>query len=172
MSLNQYWHISKLINKIRPANILIFGLGFDSIVWNKINRNGKTCFVEDNTEWIEKFKNRKLNIKKVTYKTCIEDYEKYGFYDEQLFLELDKDTLNTKWELIIVDAPLGHQPPRKWSGPGRMSSLYTAKKLSKYARYIVVDDFSRKIENLYSKEYFGKKNLYKIIDNKLAFFKI
>ena len=72
--------------------------------------------------------------------------------------------------MIIVDAPLGHQPPREWNGPGRMSSLYTAKNLSKYAHCVVVDDFSRRIEMIYSLEYFGEENLKFVVEDKLAFF--
>ena len=53
-----------------------------------------------------------------------------------------------------------------------MSSIYTAKQLFKYAKYVVVDDFSREIERTFSYKYFGKENLYKLINNKLAFFKI
>ena len=37
---------------------------------------------------------------------------------------------------------------------------------------VVVDDFSRKIEKIYSLRYFGEENLYKTVENKLAFFKI
>ena len=171
MSFRQYWHIAREIELIRPANILIFGLGFDSILWNSLNKNGKTIFIEDNKDWIDKFKYKELMIKKVSYKTEIKRHREYGIDSELLLLKLGKEIFQTKWDLIFVDGPLGHQPPRKWAGPGRMSSLYTAKKLSKFAKCIIVDDFARKIENKYSLHYFGKKNLYKIIEKKLAFFK-
>ena len=171
MSFRQYWHIAREIEIIRPANILIFGLGFDSLLWNKLNKNGKTIFIEDNKDWIDKFKYKDLLIKKVSYKTEIKRYREYGIDSEFLLLKLSKEIFQTKWDLIFVDGPLGHQPPRKWAGPGRMSSLYTAKKLSKFAKCIIVDDFARKIENEYSLYYFGKKNLYKVIEKKLAFFK-
>ena len=32
--------------------------------------------------------------------------------DEVLLLDLDKNIQNENWDIIIVDAPLGHQPPR------------------------------------------------------------
>ena len=69
MSFRQYWHIAREIELIKPANILIFGLGFDSLLWNKLNKNGKTIFLEDNKDWIDKFKYKGLIIKKVNYKT-------------------------------------------------------------------------------------------------------
>ena len=172
MSFGEYWYLAKEIELISPSNILVFGLGFDSILWNDLNINGKTIFIEDNNDWIEKFENKNLSIKKVSYKTEIEKFQEYGFNSEILSLKLDKEIIKTKWDMIIIDGPLGHQPPRDWAGPGRMSSLYTAKHLSKYAKYIVVDDFSREIERTFSYKYFGKENLYKLINNKLAFFKI
>ena len=55
--------------------------------------------------------------------------------------------------MIIVDASLGHQPPRNYAGPGRMSFLFTAKILSKNVKCIVIDDFARRIDMLYSLEY-------------------
>ena len=172
MSFKEYWHLSKEIESLSPANILVFGLGFDSILWNNLNKNGKTIFIEDNKDWIRKFKHKNLSIKKVSYKTEIKKFREYGFKNEILLLKLNKEITQTKWDIIIIDGPLGHQPPRDWAGPGRMSSLYTAKQLSKYAKCIIVDDFSREIEKAYSCKYFGKKNIYKLINNKLAFFKI
>ena len=45
-----------------------------------------------------------------------------------------------------------------------------AKNLSKYAHCILVDDFSRRIEMIYSLEYFGEENLKFVVEDKLAFF--
>ena len=53
-----------------------------------------------------------------------------------------------------------------------MSSIYTAKQFLKYAKYNVVNDFSREIGRTFSYKYFGKENLYKLINNKLALIKI
>ena len=53
-----------------------------------------------------------------------------------------------------------------------MSYIYTAKQLLKYAKYNVVNDFSREIGRTYSYKYFGKENLYKLINKKLALIKI
>ena len=169
MSFKQYWILAKNIEKHAPCNLLVFGLGYDSLLLNSLNRCGKTLFLEDNKEWIKNFSDSNLFIKEVKYKTKIQDYKKYGFNDEVLLLDLDKNIQNENWDIIIVDAPLGHQPPRKWSGPGRMSSLFTAKTLSKNAKCIVVDDFSRRIEMLYSLEYFGDENLKFVVEDKLAF---
>ena len=170
MSFKQYWILAKNIEKHAPCNLLVFGLGYDSLLWNSLNKGGKTVFLEDNKEWIKNFSDSNLLIKEVIYKTKIQDYKKYGFNDKVLMLDLDKEIYNENWDIIIVDAPLGHQPPRKWSGPGRMSSLFTAKTLSKNAKCIVVDDFSRRIEMLYSLEYFGDENLKFVVEDKLAFF--
>jgi rhamnogalacturonan II specific xylosyltransferase len=35
------------------CNLLIFGLGFDSVFWNDVNKLGSTVFLEDNQHWID-----------------------------------------------------------------------------------------------------------------------
>ena len=131
MSFKQYWILAKHIEKYAPCKLLVFGLGYDSLLWDSLNKRGKTLFLEDNNEWIKNFSNSNLLIKEVKYKTKIQDYKKYGFNDKVLMLDLEEEIYSENWDMIIVDAPLGHQPPRKWSGPGRMSSLFSAKILSK-----------------------------------------
>tara|TARA_Y100001968_G_C19201926_1_gene640412 strand:- start:117 stop:737 length:621 start_codon:yes stop_codon:yes gene_type:complete len=170
MSFKQYWILAKTIERYSPCNLLIYGLGYDSILWNKLNKKGKTIFLEDNNEWIKNFSNSRLNIKQVRYNTKVQDYKLYGYDGDALKLDLDKEVKDTEWDMIIVDAPLGHQPPREWKGPGRMSSLYSAKLLSKNAKCIVVDDFFRRIEMLYALEYFGDEALSHVVEDKLAFF--
>ena len=34
-----------------PMNILVFGLGNDSIFWYEINKGGKTVFFEEKKKW-------------------------------------------------------------------------------------------------------------------------
>ena len=52
MSFDEYVYIYELIKSKSGCNLLIFGLGRDSELWLDVNKNGKTIFLEDNTEWI------------------------------------------------------------------------------------------------------------------------
>ena len=41
-------------------------------------------------------------------------------------MELPNDVTGVEWDVIFVDGPLGHNPPRPYKGPGRMKSIYAA----------------------------------------------
>jgi uncharacterized protein (TIGR01627 family) len=171
MSKKQYKIISKELATVAPCNLLVFGLGEDSYLWRGINIQGDTVFIEDNKEWIESVNNGTLNVHLVEYTTSVEDYEEIGFDENQLKMELPESVLDKRYDFIIVDAPLGHQPPRPYNGPGRMSSIYTANKLLKKGGVAVIDDMGRKVEREYSNHYFGKENRYAFIENKVGFFR-
>ena len=86
-------------------------------------------------------------------------------------MPLSDEVLNYKYDFIIVDAPLGHQPPRPLKGPGRMSSIFMASKLIKKNGIAVIDDMGRPIERQYAFHFFGQENLIKFIENKVGIFK-
>ena len=50
-----------------------------------------------------------LNVEYVVYKTLVES-KKVGYDPEKLKLSLSEKVVNCKYDFIIVDAPLGHQP--------------------------------------------------------------
>ena len=82
-------------------------------LWNELNKNGKTIFIEDENDWIEKFENKNLKIKKFLIKTEIKKFQEYGFNNEILLLKLDKEIIKTKCDIIITDLTIGEKPPRE-----------------------------------------------------------
>jgi hypothetical protein len=172
MSKKQYLEISRKLIDASPCNLLVFGLGEDSYLWDKINNGGVTIFLEDSVEWIAKTNDGTLTVKQVKYHTDISEHHKIGFNEEKLKMDLPEEVRNLDYDFIIVDAPLGHQPPRPYKGPGRMSSIYTASKLLKFGGTAVVDDMGRKVEEVYAFHYFGKKNLVQLIEKKVGIFEI
>lgn len=172
MSELQYTNIGYLLSALEPINLLVFGLGGDAYLWQELNNKGKTFFLEDDQEWISKFDGKDLNIVKVDYTTFVGDHEKINFNSEILEMQLPENILKTKWDMIIVDAPLGHGPPgREYKGPGRMQSIYMAHKLLKENGICVVDDMKRMVEQKYALHYFGEENLINVIEGKVAIFK-
>lgn len=178
MSENQYLHVGQLLDRMKPCNFLIFGLGEDSFLWNNINSGGKCVFLEDDLEWIEKFKSSILDIRPVAYNTHVSDFESLINNEERLRLDLPDDVKRTAWDLILVDAPLGHGPinpslgrgsGRPFKGPGRMSSIYEASRLISRNGVVVIDDLGRLAESIYAINYFGNEAL-EIVENKLGFF--
>jgi len=183
MSKAQYEEVGKLLLSLAPCNFLVFGLGDDSHLWHEVNSEGKNIFLEDDSEWISRFEDSGLDIRKVNYKTQIKDVNEIGFDEKILSLDLPEDIRETEWDLILVDAPLGHGPPtpgspwentpgRPFKGPGRMSSIYEASRLVKKNGHVVVDDMSRHVEFLYSMNFLGQKNLKTLVENKVGIFQV
>lgn len=171
MSFTQYWGVAKIIRQASGGNILVFGLGNDSLLWHRLNGKGRIVFLEDSKIWIKQFENLGLDIRHVKYPTKVQDASSLGFYNEKYYLPLEPDILAQRWDIILVDAPLGHQPPRPWAGPGRMCSLYMAKMLAQAGSKVIVDDFGRSIEHDFSMEYFGCWD-FNVIGSKVAIFEI
>lgn len=177
MSKTQYLAIIDIVKKKTPCNFLVFGLGNDSYLWDKMNTGGKTVFIEDNEEWIKKFKN--LSILTYKYDTEIKNWKELINQEEKLLMnDLPENILSTNWDLIIVDGPVGHPYPciRQKRGrcdlcpcPGRMKSIFTASKLCKNG-IIIVDDYSREVEKEYTKKFINTKP--NVIENKVAIFQV
>jgi glucuronoxylan 4-O-methyltransferase len=171
MSKKQYMVVAQELSQITPCDLLVFGLGEDSYLWNGINKGGTTVFLEDSKEWINEVNDGTLDVHQVTYNTLIENHKDVEFDEIKLTLTLPEEVEKIKWDFIIVDAPLGHQPPgRPFKGPGRMSSIYSANNLLKPGGIVVVDDMGREIERKYAYHYFGENNLITLIENKVGIF--
>jgi glucuronoxylan 4-O-methyltransferase len=189
MTRSQYEEIAKQLEPYCPCNLLVFGLGEDSYLWRNLNINGLTIFLENDKDWISKFlneeneecsyfifsetekQNNNLKIHHIEYKTNVQDYDLIKFDEKKIKIDLPTEVTQVLWDFIIVDAPLGHQPPRPYKGPGRMSSIFSASSLIKEDGIVVIDDFNRDVERIYSKHYFGEENLFKVVEGKVAFFK-
>jgi hypothetical protein len=170
MSKKQYLTIAKKLSESSPCNLLVFGLGEDSYLWSKINNNGITIFLEDSIEWITSINDGTLDVEHVIYQTLVENQKEIGYDIEKLEILLPNRVTDLAYDFIIVDAPLGHQPPRPFKGPGRMSSIYMAFKLLKRGGVVVIDDMGRPIEKQYAFHYFGEENLINFIEKKVGIF--
>lgn len=151
--------IIKVLEK-KPCNFLVFGLGNDTPLWLKVNKKGTTIFIEDLKGWFDKFKTKyKVDAYLVKYKTKRRDWKKLLKEPSKLFLKLSKKIMNTKWDVILVDAPRGWKEEQ----PGRMQSIYIASKLIKKKGDVFVHDCWREVESVYSNKFLLKKNLVKEI---------
>ncbi len=162
MCFDQYKSIYNCIKSKQGANVLVFGLGSDSNLWHETNENGKTVFLENNDEWFEKVTKDSPHIKAhfIEYTNngyeadkLLQDYESGNH--ECLTIDLPDEIRNTKWDVIIVDAPAAWD----YKYPCRMKSIYEAYNLSKKSDSIdiFVHDTHREIEIQYC-DYFMKPN--------------
>ena len=152
----------------KNGNLLVWGLGNDSPFWHD-STDGKVVFIEDDipekkagTLWFDMItaKYPFLEAYTVHYTTdTVKSYDKYMRRTELWDIDLDiraqlpNSVTNTRWDVILVDAPLGCCNV----GPGRYQSIYTSKLLSNSDTHVFVDDYERKVEKQFSLKVFDKQ---------------
>ena len=167
LSVEEIYKISEAINKRKACNYLVFGLGNDALLWLEVNRGGYTVFLENSQEWIDKFitkRNMRELIYKITYTTRITQWRELLDCPEKLELKLPEEVINLKWDVILVDAPMGGmmQDTAPESGAvihGRMQSIYMAARLAGKGCTVFVHDTERVVEKTYCDKYFPKEKL-------------
>jgi hypothetical protein len=153
MTRDEYKFISDIVYSLGGCNFLIFGTGRDSSLWIESNKNGKTTFLEPDQNWVSIAQKTKpdIDVRYIEYTTKPDEYlnlffeyKKIGKFPKIPYI--DNDILETNWDVILIDSPVG-------SINGRMSSIYLAHELSNKTMkdtHIFLHDSHRDIETLYS----------------------
>lgn len=159
--------IQRVRNLRGSCNLLIFGVGFDSIFWTNVNVGGHTVFLEDNAQWATYVKEQAphINVYQVVYHTQVGR-------DDKLYLSPDSwpnltmqvyglnasiDITTTTWDVVIVDGPGGFGKGE----PGRIQPLYTAIELARPPNTLtVVDDCEREVVRTYADLFYGPGALF------------
>lgn len=152
--------MSGIIAAIRAkpnCRLLVFGVGNDSPLWAWINRDGRTVFLEDSVEWtaIVKGRNPDLKILNVQYTTRADEWRELFDRPDRLSMELPAEVRENDWDVVIVDAPVGWYD----SSPGRMQSIFMAKRLAVAGGDIFVHDNDREIEQKYCDHFLQPEKL-------------
>jgi glucuronoxylan 4-O-methyltransferase len=149
--------ISAIVREKAPCRFLVFGLGRDSEYWSLLNREGVTVFLENNEFWYEEITGRSRNLTAflVEYGTERRDWERLLERPDLLDMPLPGDIKDHKWDVILVDAPIG----KRDRSPGRMKSIFLASRLIKNSGDVFVHDCQRKVEDVYSSKFLKKDNL-------------
>ncbi|KAJ1385707.1 Polysaccharide biosynthesis domain [Sesbania bispinosa] len=171
---------ARVLEKRSPCNFLVFGLGHDSLMWSALNHGGRTIFLEEDEAWIEQIRRRfpMLESYHVTYDSKVNEADnlmEVGKGPEctavgdprysmcQLALKgLPTHVYETKWDLIMVDAPTGYYE----DAPGRMTAIYTAGMMARNRDSggetdIFVHDVNRVVEDNFSKAFLCHKYMIK-----------
>lgn len=161
MGIRQVAQILKSLKETPNANLLVWGLGYDSKFWHK-RVPGNVVFLEDNPEWYNNItENSELQAFIVNYNTqSMRDLKKYSlspnyWYELDVRNQLPSYLLNTMWHVIIIDGPRGGR-----NGIGRYQSIYTSKLLvaHQYKSHIFLDDCNRIVESIMGDMIFGAEN--------------
>ena len=175
---------ANILDKIGPCNFLIFGVGFDSIMWTAMNP-GRTVFLEDNELWVEKVRKVApfLEIHTVNYpvrkkdfpqslervkkqKSCSPFSSTEGCF---LLLNLPKNLLDTSWDVIMIDAPNSGGE----NSPTRQMSIFTAAILARRnhnGAHILVHDVHREIEKVFSDKFLCPENRVEALERSARLF--
>lgn len=171
-----------VLRQISPCNFLVFGLGYDSLMWASLNPNGLTLFLEESPEWVTTVLKDApfLNAKTVSYRTHLKEADRLlaSYRDEpyclpgkaylkgnrkcRLALEsLPDDVYEREWDVIMIDAPRGYAPEQ----PGRMAAIFSAAVLARSRKrvgntHVYLHDVDRKVEKMFAKEFLCMK--YKV----------
>eukprot|EP00929_Paragymnodinium_shiwhaense_P085972 TRINITY_DN46444_c1_g1_i1.p1 TRINITY_DN46444_c1_g1~~TRINITY_DN46444_c1_g1_i1.p1 ORF type:complete len:332 (-),score=54.21 TRINITY_DN46444_c1_g1_i1:175-1170(-) len=165
MEENEYFYWMKYVRDHAPQRLLIWGLGFDSVLIDRLNAGGTTAFLEPNADWAAKSSNKDLNYKSynasLAFGTTVAAWR--DFLRRPHLSPLPKQFGVDCWDTILVDSPNGFKP---WH-PGRAVPMYTARedvisclKANKYRDSqivsVFVHDNHRMGEDLLSTAILGK----------------
>ena len=178
-----------------PCNLLIFGLGHETLLYRSLNRGGRTVFIDENGFLISHLEERHVGLIEaydVKFPKEMEDLgdllskakeERKGdcrpvqnllFSDCRLAVnDLPNDLYDVPWDVILVDGPRG------WgvSAPGRASAIFTAAVMARSGggrnstTVVLVHDYNRELERICSEEFLCKENLVKAV-GRLAHFEV
>jgi glucuronoxylan 4-O-methyltransferase len=149
--------VAQVVREKRPCRLLVFGAGNDSPYWARLNRGGRTIFLEDNAQWGATMlrRDRCLTILPIDYRTRIAQWREFLEAPERLPIGLPEAASRDQWDAILVDGPAGD----KENSPGRMGSIYLASRLATAGAHIFVHDCDRDIERICCDRFLGPQNL-------------
>lgn len=127
-----------------PCNLLVFGVGNDSVLWMRMNRGGNTVFLEHHEGWLRKVRERipDLRAHLVRYGTERRQWKDLIDSRDRLAMRLPDDVEDLKWDVVLVDAPPGSHDDE----PGRMKSIVAAARLVAPGGEVFVHDCHREVE--------------------------
>lgn len=157
LTARQLKAISRTIKEKAPCKLLVFGLGYDSLFWVSLNRGGKTVFLEDQEDWLQKIAGTSNQIEAffIHYASRRTEWKMFLESPASLDMPLPDPVSKERWDVILVDGPAGH----KDHTPGRMKSIYLASQLIKDCGDVFVHDTNREIEDLYCNTFFRNEDL-------------
>lgn len=133
------------------CRLLVFGLGRDAAMWQRLNADGCTVFVEDNDFWARHVLARHpdFQVLRVSYagRTVADSLP---LNDESMQalarFPLPPELEGTEWDVIVVDAPFGYND----GCPGRSVPLHWTRQLMSPSTHVFVDDYERPLERAYA----------------------
>ncbi|XP_022734583.1 probable methyltransferase At1g27930 [Durio zibethinus] len=170
-----------VLKKRSPCNFLVFGLGYDSLMWTSLNPRGKTIFLEDDPHWFQTVLKDapSLHAHVVQYRTQLQQADDllshyrsepscspskaYLRGNEKCKLALTgfpDEFYDTEWDLILIDAPHGYFAEQ----PGRMAAIFSAAVMARNRKgsgvtHVFLHNIDRRVEKVFAEEFLCRKYL-------------
>ncbi|MDQ0468745.1 hypothetical protein [Labrys wisconsinensis] len=125
------------------ARFLVFGLGRDSPMWQRLNADGETLFVEDKPAYVEAARQAMPQARIV-----VADYAattvlgSFAMSPAALDAIAMPEELRGSWDVVLIDGPAGYWP----GDPGRLVPLAWTSRLMARHTHVFVDDYNRVLE--------------------------
>ncbi|MFW2830265.1 hypothetical protein [Sphingomonas sp. ID0503] len=134
------------------ARFLVFGCGNDSPMWQAMNADGETLFVENHAGWLDKVRRSHpdLWIEAIDYPGRTVS-SSLPIDEAELARHPVPEVLRSReWDVILVDAPAGFKPDL----PGRSLSIYWSSLIAGPRTHVFIDDAERPLEEAYTDRFF------------------
>ncbi|XP_022775663.1 probable methyltransferase At1g27930 [Durio zibethinus] len=174
-----------VLKKRSPCNFLVFGLGYDSLMWASLNPSGSTVFLEEDPQWVQTVLKDapSLHAHAVKYRTQLKEAvdllshvrsepncfpsKAYLRGNEKCKLALTgfpDEFYDTEWDLIMIDAPRGYFA----EAPGRMAAIFSASVMARNRKgsgvtHVFLHDVDRRVEKVFAEEFLCRKHLVKSV---------
>ncbi|XP_021279055.1 probable methyltransferase At1g27930 [Herrania umbratica] len=174
-----------VLKKVSPCNFLVFGLGYDSLMWTSLNPRGTTIFLEEDPKWVQTVLKDAPNLHAhaVKYRTQLQQADDllshyqsepscspskaYLRGNEKCKLALTgfpDEFYETQWDLIMIDAPRGYFA----EAPGRMAAIFSAAVMARNRKgsgvtHVFLHDVDRRVEKVFAEEFLCRKYLVKSV---------
>ena len=149
----------------------MFGVGGDSIIWNTVNENGYTLFVEHDAQWSKKTLEQVPQIRILNHEFLTRcepnlpiDQQPPINMADLLRYPMPEELAQKRWDVILIDGPTGFDN----TCPGRALPIFWSSLISDNTCDIFVDDYSRPVEFIYTNKFlFPKYNQFYLFEKRL-----